>query len=135
MTVLTFITDAYRMANIVGETETPSAEQASKAITRLNDLMASLAEDGIDLGYNPKSSTTDALELPLGMIGGLKAMLCVDLCGDIALDVPPVVAGKAEATYERLLRQAVLAQNTPIRLRHIDPGAANFRVYNIVTDE
>lgn len=133
MALITFITDAYRMGGIIAETATPSAEQGAKAVTRLNDMMASLAEDGIDVGYNPKTNTADTVEFPAGYVAGLKAMLAVILCSEIGFDVPATTAAIASDGYDKMLRQAVLAQNTPVKMRHISPGASNPYRFNILT--
>jgi hypothetical protein len=110
MTVLDFVTDAYFIAGIISEVESPSAQQGSRAVTRLNDIMASLAEDGIDLGYNPKSSVSDTLDLPLGHVEGLKALLAVKLCSANGVPIPGSALEDAERCYNRLLGQAVSMQ-------------------------
>jgi hypothetical protein len=110
MTVLDFITDAYFIAGIISEVESPSAQQGQKAVARLNDLMASLAEDGIDLGYNPKASVADTLDLPLGAIEGLKALLAVKLCSANGVPIPGSALEDADRCRDRLLGQAVSMQ-------------------------
>jgi hypothetical protein len=133
VTFLEFCTDAFRMTGIVGQSETPDAAQGAKAVTRFNDVMASLAEDGIDLGYSPIFSTSATITLPLGAVLGLKSMLCVALCPDYGVDIPAVPAGDAQRCYERLLRQAVMLQNTPTELRSVSNGDGSRYRWNIET--
>lgn len=109
MTVVDFVTDVLRQLAIISEIATPSAEQGQDAVTKLNDLMASLAEDGIDFGYNPKATTAETLTLPDGHKAALKAMLGVSLCEGYGLPVPPVMGAMADAGYKRLLRQSAQA--------------------------
>ena len=126
MTLIDLITDAYRMAGIIAESDTPSAEQGAMAVTRLNDLIAELESDGIDLGWNPKSSTTDTASFPEGYVGGIKAMLAVLLFVQyMGPAVPPVLAATADSAYERMLRQATILQNTEVSMRGMSLGASS----------
>lgn len=108
MTVEEFVTDVLRNCGIINEIETPSAEQGQDAVTKLNDLMASLEEDGICFGFNPKSSTADDIVLPDGHRAALKAMLGVMLCDSYGQAPPAVMAALADSGYRRMLRQALV---------------------------
>jgi hypothetical protein len=110
MLVLDLATDTLRQLGVISEIETPSAEQGQDAVTKLNDLMASLAEDGIDLGYNPKATTADSIVLPAGHVATIKAMLGVALAESYGLPPPPVMSAFAEGGYKRLLRNALHEQ-------------------------
>ena len=129
MVLIDFVTDVYRQINILAEFETPTAEQGSVAVTRLNDLMASLAEDGINLGYNPKTDTSDTIDFPLGHIMGIKAMLGVLLAQDNDLPIPTLMAALSDASYNRLLKQSLYASMQPSTMRHIARGDAQY-VFN-----
>lgn len=107
MQALDYITGALRSIGVLDEIDTPSAEQGSAAIRNLNNLMASLLEDGIDLGYTPLSSTTDTVSIPEGHRGTVQALLAQIEASDYGVEIPPAVAGIASNGYNRLLGQAV----------------------------
>jgi hypothetical protein len=113
MQAVELITDSLRIVGILSEIDTASAEQGAIGVTRLNDLMASLAEDGIDLGYAPLTDSTDDVLLPLGHVGAVKYMLGLLLCVDYGVDPQPMCVDRASSGYERLLRQAIHAQMQP----------------------
>jgi hypothetical protein len=103
MLVLELVTDALRDIGVLAEIDTPSAEQGADAVRKLNELMAALAEDGVDLGYAPIADTASTVEIPLGHVGAIKAMLgmaCAPLYG---ADVPASVAYVADRGRVRLL--------------------------------
>ncbi len=107
MTTVDFITDVLRQLAIISEIETPSAEQGADALTKLNDLMASLELDGINFGYNPKETTAEDIVLPDGHKSTIKAMLGTMLCEGYGLPVPPLMGGMAKAGYDRMLRESL----------------------------
>jgi hypothetical protein len=132
MVVLDLVTDALRQITVIGQTATPSAEQGQDAVKKLNDLMASLAEDGIDFGYNPKSTTADTIELPLGHVQSIQALLGVALCDGYGIPVPLVVGTVATSGYSRMLRQAIY--NEALETRTDAPrGDSQHSTHNIET--
>lgn len=110
MNVVDLVTDVLRDLGIISEIATPSAEQGQQAVTKLNDLMASLKEDGILLDFNPKATTAEAIALPDGQLSTIKAMLGMKLCDSYGVVPPPLgLATEAKDGYERLLRQSLHA--------------------------
>jgi hypothetical protein len=134
MTLIDIVTDALRRATVIGQTATPSAEQGQDAVTKYNDLMASLEGDGIDLGHFPKSTTADTVELPLEHLLPIKCMLVVTLCGGYGIDPPPTDAAIAQAGYNRLLRQSIYMNARETRTDNAPRGNAQGGSYNILTD-
>jgi hypothetical protein len=124
MLVLDLVTDALRQITVIGQTATPSAEQGQDAVKKLNDLMFSLAEDEIDFGYNPKATTAESIELPLGHVATIQALLGARLCDGYGIPTPPNVAAIASAGYERLLRQAIYANAQQTRTDNAPRGNA-----------
>lgn len=110
MLILEVVTDALRNIGVLGVTQTPDAEQGADGVRKLNELMASLAEDGIDLGYAPSSSTADTIVLSLGAVSTIKALLSLRMAPIYGADIPLAVAESASAGYNRLLGQAVSLQ-------------------------
>ncbi len=111
MLVLELATDALRDIGVISEVETPSPEQGQSFVRKLNELMASLAEDGIDLGFAPVSTTADTVTLPLGAVSTIKVM-CAVACAPMyaGSEVPPLVSALASSGYTRLLSQAIRFQ-------------------------
>lgn len=109
MLVLDIATDALRRIGVIGETQTPSAEQGQSAVTRLNDLMSQWQEKGVYLGWNPKATTADTAVLPQGLVHGIKAQLAEQLASDYGvLEMMPVkVAMDAEESRNMLQRNAL----------------------------
>ena len=134
MTVVDFITDVLRMATVIGQTKTPSAEQGQDAVTKLNDLMADLEADGIVFGYNPKATSAEDIALPDGEKSGVKAMLGVRICDGYGLPVPPVMAALADAWYKRALTAAVY-ESMRRKVNDAPKGENNRYVFNIVTGQ
>lgn len=135
MLVLDIVTGSLRAIGIIGETQDPSAEQGASAVTALNDLMASLEEDEIDLGWNPKDTTGDTAALPLGHVETIKALLAVKLASDYGVDVPAVVALNASSGYKRLLRQGIQAAMQKTRLTNLPRGNAQGVTARIESDQ
>jgi hypothetical protein len=130
MTVVDFVTDVLRQLAIISEIATPSAEQGQDAVTKLNDLMADLAEDGIERGYNPKATSAETLVLPDGDKAGIKAMLGVRICEGYGMPVLPVMAAMANAWYNRALRNS-LHQTMRAAVSDAPIGEHNGSTYDI----
>lgn len=135
MTLIDLVTDALRQITVIGQTATPSAEQGQDAVTKYNDLMASLEEDGIDLGHFPKATTADTVELPAGHVPVIKALLAARLCDGYGLPVPPNVAAIADSGYRRLLAQAIYQNARETRTDNAPRGDAQPVTFNILTGQ
>lgn len=122
MLILEVVTDALRNIGVLGVTDTPDAEQGADGVRKLNELMASMAEDGIDLGYAQSSSTADAIVLPLGHVSTIKALLSLRMAPIYGADIPLAVADSASAGYSRLLGQAVSLQIEAARSNTLPRG-------------
>jgi P22 tail accessory factor len=110
METLDLITDALRSIGVIDDFTSPSAEQGATALRNLNKIMASLAEDGIDLGYAPTTTITDDIALPLGYVGTIEALLALREASDRGIEPPAMVAGVAASGYNRMLSRAIVAQ-------------------------
>jgi hypothetical protein len=110
MEILDLITGALRDVGIIDSTRAPSAEQGSNALRNLNQLMASLEEDGIDLGYAPTTAITDEILIPLGMQRTIQALLAVKEASDRGIQPTETILSIAARGYNRMLSQAVAMQ-------------------------
>jgi hypothetical protein len=126
------VTDALRNIGVLGVTDTPDAEQGADGVRKLNELMASLAADGVDLGYAQSSSTADTIVLPLEHVSTVKALLSLRMAPIYGAEIPLAVASSADAGYQRMLTQAI-----NLSMQAIKPamarGAAAYCGYNILT--
>ncbi len=132
MQALDIITESLRDIGVISEVATPSAEQGAIAVTKLNELMASLEEDGIDFGWPQIASTTDTVVIPLAHRATIKALLAIRLAPMYAgSSVPAVVASIADSGYTRLLGQAVSAQIERSQSDTLPLGQNSLTDYNI----
>jgi hypothetical protein len=115
MNVSDLVTDALRIAGLIAETESASAEAGADAVTRLNDMMAEWAGLGIDLGWNPKATSAETADIPAEHVDAIKASLALRLSASYGSTPDVTVAGRAVDGYNRLLRQALLGQIEPTR--------------------
>lgn len=132
--VLDLVTGALRRAGIIAESEDPSAEEGQDAVTRLNEIMASMQADGIDFGWNPKATTADTYVLPLEHVGPVKAILAVQLADEYGTEVSSSTGMEASDGYKRMLRQALQGQLQPVRLSS-PRGDAQFYTSRILTGD
>ena len=131
MLALEYVTDALRYIGVISETETPSAEQGADGVRKLNELMASLEEDGIDLGYAQIADTADTVVIPLGEVRTVKALLAVNMAPIYGAEITEVVANVAGTGYSRMLRNALLLAQIPAPLPTASHGAGGQYAYDI----
>lgn len=131
MLALEIVTDALRNIGVISEVETPSAEQGSDGVRKLNELMASLEEDGIDLGWVPIEDTADTVVLPAGEVRSIKALLASNMASIYGSEIPQPVASIAGYGYARMLRNALLMSQTAVSLRTISHGTGSSDGYDI----
>src|SRR5689334_2002774 len=115
MLILEVVTDALRNIGVLGVTDTPDAEQGADGVRKLNELMASLTADGIDLGYAQSGSTADTIVLPLEHVSTVKALLSLRMAPIYGAEIPLAVAASADAGYQRMLTQAMNLSMQPVR--------------------
>src|SRR5689334_18271872 len=125
MLILEVVTDALRNIGVLGVTDTPDAEQGADGVRKLNELMSSLAEDGIDLGYAQSSSTADTIVLPLGSVSTIKALLSLRMAPLYGADIPVAISDSASSGYQRMLVQAINSSMLPTRLNMAGGAARN----------
>jgi hypothetical protein len=114
-----YFTDALGLIGVLAEGESPSAEQGAKMLKVLNDMMDAFAADGIDLAFNPQSSTTATLDIPEGHKQAVKYLLAVHAAPHFEVPIPDFVATIARSGYDRLLRIAVQANSLPRDFDHL----------------
>lgn len=125
MTYLDLITAAYRLRNVIDESETPSAEQGVAAVDVLNEMMAELEADGVNLQYIAITAdqVDDDITIPDYARAGVKAGLAIRLAAGGT--ITPELQSQADMGYSTILRRTVGAQLTPANLDHIPAGAGS----------
>ena len=133
MQILDIVTQALRQVGIIDATESPGAEDGANALRNLNRMMATMAEDGIDLGYAPTDTLTDTWACPLGAVSTIEALLSLKEASDRGIDPPLIVVGMADRGYQRLLGRAVSAQIERTQSATLPLGQNRIGRYNILT--
>jgi len=133
MQLLDLITQSLRSIGVVDVTESPSAEAGANALINLNNLMATLAEDGIDLGYTATSTITDDFALSAGHVGTIEALLAMKEASDRGIAPSATLSGMADSGYRRLLLQAQKLAMQPASLSGVSHGLGSLPPYNILT--
>ena len=110
MELLDLITGSLRDIGVIDATQAPSAEQGANALRNLNNLMASLAEDDVDLGYAPTDDIAGEIALPLGHVSTIQSLLALKEASDRGIDPPELVVATATSGRQRLLKQAIQLQ-------------------------
>lgn len=106
-TVLEIVTDA--LEDLVEQAaESPiEAPDAAGAIRYLNDLMADLEANGIDLDYTVVSNLGETVTVVAGAMRGIKALLALDLCSKYDVPVSDALSRRAGSGYKTLVNLAV----------------------------
>jgi hypothetical protein len=105
---LQVITDAYRVVNIIDETEAPTAAQANLALSVMNDMLANEAADGLRLGYFPQTLLSAICPIRDQDAYGVKLMLAKKLAlrFGIAITDENMKVEMAES-YRQLVKRAI----------------------------
>lgn len=80
-TNVAIIANSLRLIGVIGETETPSAEQGAGALAALNQLMEAWSED-CELGYYAQSVMSAACPVPAWAEAGVISKLAIRLLAD-----------------------------------------------------
>lgn len=127
MTYLELITRAYRLRNVIDETEQPSAEQGVEGLTSLNQMMAEWLANDINLQYIPVDAAqlADTLTLPDYSLAGVTAQLAIRIvCGS---SITPELQTQASDGLATIERKAVQEELGSISLDHISAGSGSCR--------
>lgn len=125
-TNIAVLTDALRLLGVVGETETPSADQGAHALVRLNRMLAQWTEDDIELGYFAQTLTTDTCPIPDWAERGVISKLAQDLRATYpSSSLDPSVHDDSQNGFGTILRRAVLEKIEPADMSHLPMGSGS----------
>lgn len=108
VTALDMITDSLRLANVIDELETPSAEQGSSGLRSLNQLMAQWDGDGIKLGWFTVPTQATVLPIDQQDERAVKYNFANELAGEYGIDPMPGVVRIALNTHAQLGKRYAL---------------------------
>lgn len=123
MTNRELITSALRMLTVLDADQTASPEDAALGLETLNDVMADLAAESIDLGFPPQDNISD--EFPLGdsEASAIKPILAMYLFTYYpSAKLPPTLPARAEASKKRLQLAAVLSNMEEASMSNLPRG-------------
>ena len=95
-TAAQLIADSYLAINVIRPNQTPTADQQSQAIRRLNQMMATWETEGKRLGFIPIGVATDTLTVPDGAILGMMSHLAIHLAPSMGATVSQELIAVAE---------------------------------------
>lgn len=136
ITNLEVIDAALREINVISETENASAEQGKFALMRLNQMMESWREDGINnLGFFPQPDTTGncpiADHAESAVIYGLAASCASKYGASVSIELAANLGG----AYGIVLRKAISEALDNTDMSHLPIGQGHFGTrYDITTD-
>lgn len=104
------IADSLRELNVISEIQTPSPEQYAHALRKLNQVMAKALEDGIEIGFYPQTSASDACPIPDYAELGVTLLLAIAVASNYGATVSPELGATAASAFETILRTSINAR-------------------------
>lgn len=101
------------------EQRAPSPGQGEYGLSVLNDMMLEWQASGIDLEYSVQTSTTDDTPINESDRLTVKANLAVRMADTYNRPVPQLTAAIAQSGYDRLCRDAALANQQTQDMSHL----------------
>lgn len=129
-TAAQLIADSLLQINVIRVGQTPTADQHSQCIRRLNQMMAAWYAAGIRLGYIPVGTATDTLTVDDGAILGIMTHLAIHIASSFGATVSQELIAMAErgmAVIEKLTAQEILAST------ELQPSADTSGGFNMQT--
>lgn len=124
--------DAYRFIGVVGDSQTPSAEQGVKWLRKANQLIAMEAESGISIpSWFPQTSTADTCPIPEYAEKWLYTATALSMATDYGVVVTDDMMREAEAARAVLLRKKLYQKLTPIQ-PNLPAAEADWNQYSIL---
>lgn len=135
-TNLDLIARALREINVIAENETPSSEQGSQCLKKLNGMLELWKENGIDFGWYEQTATSGTAPVPDYAELCVTTNLAIICAPQYGAQVNPITAGVADRTYRTLLTKAQREALDNVDMSHLPGGSGKFGDgYNIYTDE
>lgn len=110
ITNIDLIADSLRELGVINETQTPSAEQAQFGLRRLNQIMAQLATDDLDLGFFPQTLTSDNCPIPNFAELCITCLLALGMASNYGKSVSAELGTVTAAAWDAVLSKIVSQQ-------------------------
>jgi len=126
MTATELIASTLHKAGIIGDYESPTAEQVSQHVKTLNDMMAQLEAEGIEVGYYAIESGNEDVYIPPFAMNMVKLGLLIA----IQMDYDKPVTAEQAAQYVEARRVVIkfLVKPQPVKMQGAVPiGSVPFR--------
>lgn len=123
------IEDALTAIGVLGEGESANDSQAELGLRHLNELMAAMTEDGLDLQYFEQTDPEADCPIPAFAIQGIKAMLAISLAPDMGAPIPVGLADRAQSGRSTIVSHCVRRELKPV-VPQVPRGA----MYDIYSD-
>lgn len=134
-TNLTVIEDALREINVISEVDNASAEQGAFALRKLNQMMASLLEDDVGVGWYAQTDTTDSIPIPDWAERGITASLALMLAPTYGATVSAELAAIINTEISKIRRKTQSEKLVNTDMTHLPIGQGHFGTrYDITTD-
>lgn len=129
------VTAALRMLTVLDANETPAPEDADIGLTELNDLMANLSGEGIDLGWVRQDSLSSEFPLDEVAEAAIKPLLAIHLHTYYpSRGLPESLPMRAEQAKNRLMRDAVVDAMDESSVSHVPRGEGSAWMYDVFSD-
>lgn len=127
-TNLSIIGDALRELNVIAETETPSSEQGSHGLRKLNQMLEQWTEDDIDFGYFAQSSTGDTYPGPQWTERAVTLNLALEIAPAYGsgASVTPMLLANADSAKNTVLRKSINEKLRNTDMSHLPYGQGHF---------
>jgi hypothetical protein len=137
VTLIDLIKDALMDIGVIGESETPSAEQGVHALRKLNQMMEAWEESGIKLGWYEQADTSDTAPLPPYAESGVTSKLAIALAPSYggAASVTPALIQEANDGYALITRKAALKNLQPSDTKNMPVSEGGPGSHNILTGQ
>jgi hypothetical protein len=135
VTNIDLIKDALLEIGVVNESETPSAEQASHALRKCNQMLEAWEESGIKLGWCEQTDTSATTPLPPYAESGVTLRLAIALASSYggAASVTPALIESANDAMAVIERKAALKNLTPSDTRNMPTAEGGIGAHDILT--
>lgn len=121
--IIDIITAAYRKANIIPKTATPSAAQGQIALDDLNRMMWLWEANDINLQWYTQTDTTTTYPCAEYTQQGVIGSLAVILCAGARIPVSPELAVYTDQGMEAITRKAMNKKLRPVDMSHLPAGS------------
>jgi hypothetical protein len=106
-TNLELVTYAFLKCNVIDENSSPSPEQGITGLNVLNDMMADMQANGINVGWYPQTNIANTSPLQNQDVGPIKHILAGALASHYGITLGELLLSEIAAAGTRLAKRAL----------------------------